>query len=1089
MKTRFPAVGLSAVLLLSSIPDLRAQTIKAALPGSEGSFRVLSSDSGIRRDGPILEISQNPSMTLPASSIIIAPKTESPNEAVETTAGGSLEKTLESMMPRSQTAAETARASDATRRVFDGSSKGSGASPADGGSRDGQPPSDGYPTKDLPFIVLPYAVFPMEQVPTNPALLQRLKNIMRATGHDYIVLREPESSNDYMGTLARIVIDNGGPGAARAVLVAVREAVLAPHAKDAVTVDVSYPNIQRDAQQEQKLIGEIEKTAQPLGSTHNIDQLLKDKTDVAVLANKLVAKLAVGELKSELLAALSVPKRLSGVLQILKEMSSQSGHQPPNEGFPTTDLPLKKFTATIFPDSKRRFTDPVAIGRLKTSDGEIPDYIIAVPSSGPDGAAEIGTLCRLKVISADPMTLELDGIREARIVKTSDGSVDVDYPKIERAPNRERALLGSIVELARSHPKLRGIWELINGEKSATIIANTLVAKLALRNKADPSVSYGLLSSLSIPDRLDFALEQLQDIVDGADAKKTPAAAAIAKKKEPAEKKGPVANLQAIYETKKDKLSAEARAAVEEELNELKNMNPASAEGAVLSKHIKALLSMPWELSSKENNDIGNAKIILDADHFGLKKPKKKILEHLAVSALGGNQEGEILLLAGPPGVGKTSLGKSIARATNRPFVRISMGGVRDEAKVRGHIKTYVGAMFGQFIAAIKKAGVNNPVIQIDEVDKVDKDSGNNGGAMAALLELLDPEQNKEFEDHYLGVPFDFSKVLFVATANTLATIPAPLLDRFDIVQLSGYTDAEKLSIAKSHLVPKQLERTGLAAKHPIEFPDATLTELIARYTREAGVRGLERTIGSVAKAVALNIRVGKGVPSVIQPGDLKGLIGQEKVSQDRPMAHDQPGIASGLAWTESGGEVLSIETAYAPKGTNAGMPSVTGNIEKVMAESVSNAWKNAVRWSIKHGVDENVTTNYDFSLHIPAGAVPKDGPSAGITMTTAYASLFTGRPVRPKLAMTGEVTLTGKVLPIGGLESKALAALKNGYTDLIIPRGNLRDVEEMPPEVKAGIVFHPVDVIDEVLDFALVGEGTPMSLSDSEPQRRRMGF
>jgi len=488
----------------------------------------------------------------------------------------------------------------------------------------------------------------------------------------------------------------------------------------------------------------------------------------------------------------------------------------------------------------------------------------------------------------------------------------------------------------------------------------------------------------------------------------------------------------------------------------------------VIRTYLEWIVSLPWDKSTDDNLDLKHARKVLDDDHYDIEKVKDRLIEFLAVRKLNPEARGTILCLLGPPGVGKTSLGRSVARAMGREFERISVGGVRDEAEIRGHRRTYIGAMPGTIIRAMRDAGSNNPVLMIDEIDKMGSDF--RGDPASAMLEVLDPEQNATFRDHYLDLPFDLSNVTFIATANMIEPIPGPLRDRMEVIQLSGYTAQDKLQIAKRYLVPRQIERNGLSDTK-IEFADDALEEIIAGYTREAGVRNLEREIGAVCRKVAREFAEGtRNRKRVVRKAQISELLGKRKVKSEAPRRTKQPGVATGLAWTPVGGDVLYIEaTAYPGKG---GL-QITGQLGDVMRESAQAALsyvKGHIGELSKDGepVAEDWFSKHDIHIHVPAGAVPKDGPSAGITMTTALASLITGRCVRSDVAMTGEVTLTGQVLPIGGLKEKSLAAQQAEMKLVIAPRENEPDVEEIPKELLKNIDFEFVDSIDQVLDLAL---------------------
>ncbi|MGB9182000.1 MAG: endopeptidase La [Pyrinomonadaceae bacterium] len=512
-------------------------------------------------------------------------------------------------------------------------------------------------------------------------------------------------------------------------------------------------------------------------------------------------------------------------------------------------------------------------------------------------------------------------------------------------------------------------------------------------------------------------------------------------------------------------MTEEAKEKAMQELHRLEAMPPMSAEGTVSRTYIDWLLSVPWKQKTKEIRDLGKAEEVLNEDHYSLEKIKDRILEYLAVRQLVKNPKGSILCFVGPPGVGKTSLGKSIARATGRKFVRLSLGGVRDEAEIRGHRRTYIGALPGQIIQMMKKAGTVNPLILLDEVDKLGADF--RGDPSSALLEVLDPEQNNTFQDHYLDVEYDLSKVFFIATANVLHTIPPPLQDRLEILRLSGYTEREKLEIAKRHLVPKQAEANGLKPAQ-VEFTEDGLLEIIRHYTREAGVRNTEREIGSCMRKVARKLvseNAGEDFKEVVTGERVREMLGPIKFRQQGIAAESEIGLATGLAWTEVGGEVLQIEATLV---NGRGGVTLTGKLGEVMQESAQAALTCIKARGERLGINLDHIRKRDLHIHIPEGAIPKDGPSAGITLATAMTSALMRVPVRKNVAMTGEITLRGRVLPIGGIKEKLMAANRFGITTLIIPKDNEKDLVEVPEEVRATMEINLVETIDEVLALAL---------------------
>ncbi len=500
----------------------------------------------------------------------------------------------------------------------------------------------------------------------------------------------------------------------------------------------------------------------------------------------------------------------------------------------------------------------------------------------------------------------------------------------------------------------------------------------------------------------------------------------------------------------------------EKQLKRLEKMHPDSAEAGTIRTYLDWLVELPWSKSTKDNLDIKIAKKVLNDDHYDLEKVKERILEYLSVRKLKEKMKGPILCFIGPPGVGKTSLGRSIARALGREFVRMSLGGVRDEAEIRGHRRTYVGALPGRIIQGIKQAGTNNPVFMLDEIDKIGMDF--RGDPSSALLEVLDPEQNFAFADHYLSVAFDLTNVMFITTGNLTDTIPGPLRDRMEIIYLSGYTSEEKLGIAKKYLLPKQLEEHGLTSKI-LDITDSALTLLISQYTREAGVRNLEREIANLCRKVAKRIAEGKEKKFKIITKNIHTFLGAPKYLPEEEMEYDEVGVSTGLAWTEAGGDIIYIEATTM---MGKGHLTLTGQLGDIMKESAQAALSYIRSRAKGLGIKEDVFSKTDIHVHVPAGAIPKDGPSAGITIATALASALTGRPVNKNIAMTGEVTLRGRVLPIGGLKEKTLAAKRMGIKKVIVPRRNKKDLEEIPKYIKKDMEFVFADTMDLVLKVAL---------------------
>ena len=510
------------------------------------------------------------------------------------------------------------------------------------------------------------------------------------------------------------------------------------------------------------------------------------------------------------------------------------------------------------------------------------------------------------------------------------------------------------------------------------------------------------------------------------------------------------------------KLDPKTDEKVRKEINKFTKMVPSSAESGVIRNYVETILSLPWNKSSKTNSDIKKAEKVLDEDHYGLEKVKERILEYLAVIHLSKGIKGPIICLVGPPGVGKTSIARSIARATGREFVRMSLGGVRDEAEIRGHRRTYIGAIPGRVISAIKDAGANNPVFLLDEVDKIGSDF--KGDPASALLEVLDPEQNKEFTDHFLEIPFDLSNVMFITTANTTETIPRPLLDRMEVIDVSGYTEEEKVKIAQKYLVPKQMKAHGLKKKN-FAISEKALRDLINFYTRESGVRNLEREIGSLCRKVARKIVAKKAQSYRITPASLENYLGKHRFRYDVVENEREIGVTTGMAWTQVGGDTLFIEAALVP---GAGKIELTGQLGDVMQESARTAITYIRSIADEYGIEEDFYKKYDLHVHVPEGAVPKDGPSAGVTMFTSVMSVLLNKPVRKDVAMTGEITLRGKVLPVGGIKEKVLAAHRAGIRTILLPAENKADIDDIPQSVRKQLKFVLLEKADETLKYVL---------------------
>lgn len=514
------------------------------------------------------------------------------------------------------------------------------------------------------------------------------------------------------------------------------------------------------------------------------------------------------------------------------------------------------------------------------------------------------------------------------------------------------------------------------------------------------------------------------------------------------------------------KWPAEVAQVFEKELRKLERLHPQSPDYSVQTQYVQNIVNLPWNEYSKDNFNLSHAQKVLDRDHYGLEKVKERIIEHLAVLKLKGDMKSPIICLYGPPGVGKTSLGRSIAEALRRKYVRVSLGGLHDEAEIRGHRRTYIGAMCGRIIQNIQKAGTSNPVFILDEIDKITNDF--KGDPASALLEVLDPEQNNAFHDNYLDIDYDLSKVMFIATANNLNTISQPLLDRMELIEVSGYIMEEKVEIAAKHLVPKQMDVHGLK-KGSVKFPKKTLQVIVEAYTRESGVRELDKKIAKIMRKLARKVASDEPIPTSIKPEDLYEYLGAVEYSRDKYQGNDYAGVVTGLAWTAVGGEILFVESSLS-KGKGSKL-TLTGNLGDVMKESAMLALEYIHAHAAQFNINEELFKNWNVHVHVPEGAIPKDGPSAGITMVTSLVSAFTQRKVKKNLAMTGEITLRGKVLPVGGIKEKILAAKRAGIKELILCKENEKDINEIKPEYLKGLVFHYVSDIQQVVDLALLRE------------------
>jgi ATP-dependent Lon protease len=717
----------------------------------------------------------------------------------------------------------------------------------------------------------------------------------------------------------------------------------------------------------------------------------------------------------------------------------------------------------------------------------------------PDAIYEIGTLASvLQLLKLPDGTVKVlvEGNARARITRyTSNTSYfEAEVERVTEVPGAKdelEALARSVVTQFESYVKLNkkvspevlsNVGQIEDYAKLADTIASHLAVKIS--DKQD------VLETASISERLERVYTLMESEISVLQVERkirsrvkrqmektqreyylNEQMKAIQKELGDSDERDDIAEFEEKIEN--TKLSKEAKDKALAELKKLKQMSPMSAEATVVRNYLDWLLSIPWGIKGKVKKDIAEAQQILDLEHYGLEKVKERILEYLAVQARTNKLKGPILCLVGPPGVGKTSLGKSIANATGREFVRMSLGGVRDEAEIRGHRRTYIGSMPGKVIQSMKKAKRTNPLFLLDEIDKMGQDF--RGDPAAALLEVLDPEQNATFNDHYLEVDYDLSNVMFVTTANTL-NIPPALMDRMEIIRLAGYTEDEKLEIAKRHLIPEQYSAHGLElGEWTVE--DGALKEVIRRYTREAGVRSLEREIAKLARKAVKEILTSSKTAIVVTVENVHDFLGVPKYRYGEAELEDQVGIVTGLAWTEVGGELLTIEGVMMP---GKGRMTVTGNLRDVMKESIQAANAYVRSHSVDFGIHPSLFEKRDIHVHVPEGATPKDGPSAGIAMTAAIISVLTGIAVRKDVAMTGEITLRGRVLPIGGLKEKLLAALRGGIKTVIIPEENAKDLAEIPSEVLTKMDVIPVSRLDEVLKIALVRVPEPITWDEA---------
>ena len=778
-------------------------------------------------------------------------------------------------------------------------------------------------------------------------------------------------------------------------------------------------------------------------------------------------------------------------------------------------LPLRRtvvFPLTAAPLSVNRTVSVEAINRALAGDRMVLmlQQNVEADDPAPSDLARVGTvgLIRQMAKSSSGVRLLVEGVARARaefLNQEGTGDARVILALVKPLPEQvERTI--------EVDAQVRRIQELVErGMSAATGLAPDLQA--IVTSLDDPLRICYLLASV-----LDLKPEDKQRLLEEDDlsVKLGAIAAALAREIDVLEMKGRIASraeaemsdaqrqymlrqqLKAIQSelgesdsevqelrrrVAEAKLPEAINAVADREVGRLERMTPASPEYQMIRTYLDWLLEIPWAVTTEDRLDPIEARRVLDEDHYDLDKVKERIVEYLAVRKLKGDMKGPILCFSGPPGVGKTSLGQSIARAMNRKFVRISLGGVRDEAEIRGHRRTYIGAMPGRLATALKQAGAINPVLMLDEIDKISV--GIQGDPAAALLEVLDPAQNHSFRDHYLEIPLDLSKVLFIATANQLGTVHPALLDRMEVITLSGYSEQEKVHIARKYLLPRQIAEHGLKPEQ-IVISDATIRRVISEYTREAGVRSVERRLGTLARKVAARIAAEpspeSAAPTTIEPGELEKYLGPPPYRPDVAFRTSRAGVATGLAWTETGGDVLFVEAAVLPSGK--GNLTLTGQLGSVMQESARAALSHVRQEARKLRIAPERLNENDIHVHVPAGAIPKDGPSAGVTMATAIVSALRDAPVRDDVAMTGEITLSGLVLPVGGIREKALAARRQGIKTLILPQQNYVDVDELPEEVRREMTFVPVKTLDEALEIALPAAGPDANRSGADTEQ-----
>jgi ATP-dependent Lon protease len=771
-------------------------------------------------------------------------------------------------------------------------------------------------------------------------------------------------------------------------------------------------------------------------------------------------------------------------------------------------LPLRDivvFPQRIVPLFVGREKSVAALEAAMTADKEL--FLVAQldPSDDdPDRDAlydlgVIATAMQLLKLPDGTVRVLVEGVKRARLVGlvSEDGYMAAEVEEVEEEPSdgpEVQALMRSVIDQFENYAKLNKrlppetgiqLGEIEDGAILADAVASNLSIKVAdkqaLLGELNPSrrlemvfaFMEGELGVLQVEKKIRSRVKRQMEKTQ-REYYLNEQLKAIQRELGNESEEGGDELQELANKIRKTRLSKEARNRANAELKKLRAMAPMSAEATVARNYLDVLLGLPWGKKSKLKKDIAEAQNVLDQDHYGLEKVKDRIVEYLAVQARTNKLKGPILCLVGPPGVGKTSLGRSIARATGREFVRQSLGGVRDEAEIRGHRRTYIGSLPGKIVSNLKKAGTSNPLFLLDEIDKLGQDF--RGDPASALLEVLDPEQNSKFQDHYLELDYDLSDVMFVTTANSL-DMPQPLLDRMEIIRLEGYTEDEKVEIARRHLIPKQMEAHGLKDKE-VEFSDEALRGILRFYTREAGVRTLERELAKIARKALRQILEGKYESVVVNDGNLNDFLGVRRYRYGVGEEEDQVGAVTGLAWTEVGGELLTIEAVTVP---GKGQIKTTGKLGEVMQESIQAAMSFVKARAPAYGVKPSIFARKDIHVHLPEGAVPKDGPSAGIGMVTAMISTLTGIPVRRDVAMTGEVTLRGRVLPIGGLKEKLLAALRGGITTVLIPLENEKDLVDIPATLKAQIEIVPVEHVDEVLARAMTQPMQPIEWTDAD--------